>query len=952
MQTNLNPYWQLKWVAFPISLSWNEQRNKKDLQPPRNWQNLDLDTAKNVPLKNAVAIQTGPASGIVVLDIDDVSGWERFLEDVGQSQPDTVTARSQRGGRHLYFRWSEALADIKSTSDLLGGCADVRSHGGMIIAPPSSFQVPGEPDLRRYTWLDGFSPWERELEEMPEWLAKALRESAGGSKRIGHRPHMQVDVPDSASTPNVVKEFIADFFAILPGNVGGTKWLGDGTGYAVSTNTLDCFFKRAPHKGNKQYIFVSVAGEMSRRCHDGECRDKKWGTRKITQEIAQVLRELFPVKPFVNPELVELARKEAAEHVNYAVPGNDAITMVLKPDSKGFEGTLTKCYGQDRCILCGKGSLSATTSSTGLVISCDTAGCLFKVPANGGIAVPTDKYANLGKFFVVIQQFNVTNITINNNISDTDIGPNEFVKDNVQFFESDRLNNAFLLSLTGDGVLIADFIEEYYADADVVHVDDAERSKTWVAFTDGKWTPMSLTNIARLLLSASDFRGHYNRAWNHYADLNEPRKAKKISDTLTAIGEPYKLKGYMGLTENFFGKKSAEFQRLRDARRNLLGFENGVLDLDAFVAGSPMYFRDAQPADYVTMSTGYAFNATEARDEAVKGCIMEVLTQIQPDVENRDYLLKFLASMLSGEIKDAKLMFFEGSGANGKSMLTKAVLAVLGDYGAMAKTELFTQKAGTDARAPNSAIAKIARARGVFCEEIEVGAKINTKVIKELTGANKISNRAVYAREEVTIEPQWHFAICVNHAPSFADDTSDGATRRIDILPFTSSFVVSGITDSANHVYRADAKMADRFGREWRNAFLGVLLDYYKKFRTEGLERPAEVQERREDYIASNNPLWDYLQESIVADRESDIPLDEILILFRRWYISRHGEAALQVHYPEFVESNSQRRGGRLKAIRDIGGKLRQMGKNVGLIRGKNTCVLGHAWAQSDAITL
>ncbi|KAJ3334991.1 hypothetical protein HDU93_006875, partial [Gonapodya sp. JEL0774] len=48
--------------------------------------------------------------------------------------------------------------------------------------------------------------------------------------------YWEVDGPVSVSTPDKVKDFIAEFYAIMPGNVGGTKWLGDGTGYAASTN--------------------------------------------------------------------------------------------------------------------------------------------------------------------------------------------------------------------------------------------------------------------------------------------------------------------------------------------------------------------------------------------------------------------------------------------------------------------------------------------------------------------------------------------------------------------------------------------------------------------------------------------------------------------------------------------------------------------------------------------
>ncbi|KXS14110.1 hypothetical protein M427DRAFT_135989 [Gonapodya prolifera JEL478] len=218
IETQRANYWGLGWVAFPISVSWNVDRNKKDLCPPPNWQNLTLESAKQLPLRSSLgqglAIQTGQLSGIIVLDIDDVGKWNEFLVGKGQETPgpDTVTARSQRGGLHLYFRWIDALSDIKSTSALLGGCADVRSTGGMIIAPPTSFLVPGETERRRYSWLEGKSPWECELGDMPVWLAEALRSSGGCSHKKSTGTKVALDGPDTMATPDVIKEFIAEHF--------------------------------------------------------------------------------------------------------------------------------------------------------------------------------------------------------------------------------------------------------------------------------------------------------------------------------------------------------------------------------------------------------------------------------------------------------------------------------------------------------------------------------------------------------------------------------------------------------------------------------------------------------------------------------------------------------------------------------------------------------------------
>ncbi|KAJ3329809.1 hypothetical protein HDU93_000780, partial [Gonapodya sp. JEL0774] len=412
VKEQLAKYWELGWIAFPISLGWNPEREKKDLQAPKGWQNLDIEATKALPPRTAIAIQTGCASGIIVLDIDDVDGWQRFLDKKEKEAPNTVTARSQSGGLHYYFKWTEAIADLKSTSALLGGCADIRNRGGMIIAAPSSFHVPGESARRCYAWLEGKSPWDRELAEMPDWLVQALRETGGGTvsaKRGGQQAQVQLEGPDTAMTPESVKEFIAQNFAIMPVNIGNTRWLADGAGYSISTNEHNCFFKKVAHKSNRQYIYVSSGGEMSRRCHDGECRDQKWGLRKAPVDVLQAIHDVFPCKAVVvAEEIVNGAREEAVAFVNDVHPGNGGMAMVHKPGVHAFEGALDTYFGRNACPICGSGRLVATANKDGLAIQCDGRRCQYRSPAIGAMPVSTEKYPRLGNFFAVVnQQINV-----------------------------------------------------------------------------------------------------------------------------------------------------------------------------------------------------------------------------------------------------------------------------------------------------------------------------------------------------------------------------------------------------------------------------------------------------------------------------------------------------------------------------------------------------------------
>ncbi|KAJ3320139.1 hypothetical protein HDU93_003604, partial [Gonapodya sp. JEL0774] len=347
MVKELARYWELGWVAFPITLKWNDSREKKELIPPKDWSKLTLETAQGLPARNAIAIQTGASSGIVVVDVDDVEGWQQILVEAGESAPETVTARSQRGGYHYYFQYTENVADLKSTSALLDGCADVRNQGGMIIAPPSAFQVLGESTPRTYSWFEGKSPWDRDLAEMPGWLVNALRSSrGGGTKRLRPNTVWGHGGPDTIATPDAVKDFIMESYSILPAYIGGTKCIGEGLGYAIATSILDCCFKKAAHQNNRQYFFVNSGGEMTRRCHDGDCREKVWGYRQVTSEILQILEGMFHFSKRARTNCGEETPSEVKKFITRSC-GLEEETIgstKLAPNSTGYIVTTSVRY--------------------------------------------------------------------------------------------------------------------------------------------------------------------------------------------------------------------------------------------------------------------------------------------------------------------------------------------------------------------------------------------------------------------------------------------------------------------------------------------------------------------------------------------------------------------------------------------------------------------------------
>lgn len=174
-------YAELGWKVFPLhAVDENLQctcgvKNCTDAgKHPRNRRGLkeaSIDTAtltawfgEGSPRSN-IAIATGEASNITVVDVDTADGkagaatWAELIAEKGE--PDTLIAQTGSGGMHLVFKYNSA---VKTAANVLGAGIDIRNDGGYIVAAPSNHRCGGH-----YKWLN----WEEaELANLPSHMSQ------------------------------------------------------------------------------------------------------------------------------------------------------------------------------------------------------------------------------------------------------------------------------------------------------------------------------------------------------------------------------------------------------------------------------------------------------------------------------------------------------------------------------------------------------------------------------------------------------------------------------------------------------------------------------------------------------------------------------------------------------------------------------------------------------------
>ena len=124
------------------------------------------------PEGSNVGITCGPASGILVLDIDNIEAFNAAKENNKWELPETKTIRTGSGGIHYYFKYPKNGGKYGNRAFKQLGF-DIRGEGGVVVAPGSIHPKTG----RKYQV-------EIDVPEAPapEWLLKLAKEDSDVAK--------------------------------------------------------------------------------------------------------------------------------------------------------------------------------------------------------------------------------------------------------------------------------------------------------------------------------------------------------------------------------------------------------------------------------------------------------------------------------------------------------------------------------------------------------------------------------------------------------------------------------------------------------------------------------------------------------------------------------------------------------------------------------------------------
>lgn len=275
----------------------------------------------------------------------------------------------------------------------------------------------------------------------------------------------------------------------------------------------------------------------------------------------------------------------------------------------------------------------------------------------------------------------------------------------------------------------------------------------------------------------------------------------------------------------------------------LINCLNGTYDLRDFS------FREHSWKDFLTMQT--AFKHTVKRSVRCKRWEQFIKEVTQNDTEKADFLQRALGySMLGMSNEECMFILYGKTTRNGKSTLLNTIETMLGDYAKVASVGMICRgDRQKDAEAASPTLAALKGKRFVTMSESNAYGKLDEEQIKQLTGGEEISARALY-QSAITYKPQFTLWLSCNDLP-MVTDKSLFASDRIKVIDFNRHFSPA----------EQDTHLKDELTTQ--EAMSGIfmwLIRGYIHYKERGLEMGESLKKVVRQYEKDNDLVLQFLE--------------------------------------------------------------------------------------------
>ena len=359
----------------------------------------------------------------------------------------------------------------------------------------------------------------------------------------------------------------------------------------------------------------------------------------------------------------------------------------------------------------------------------------------------------------------------------------------------------------------------------------------------------------------ADYVNNENKVKNKYN-----QSIDKLILKLEDVGFKNKVKQQLA---TILYNKDSEFYSKLNTNPYLIGFNNGILDLNK------REFRKGKQSDYVTFNTKINFIEYDEQNENVQE-IFEFFRKIITNPKILEYLLLVLGKSLEG-IPDEKFYIWTGlAGANGKSTLINFIESTLGDYHYSPDVTLLTEKRRASGNASPD-LFMIKGRRYLTFQEPENTDRLRTGILKQYSGGDTITARELF-KSPIEFKNQGTMILCCNDLPEI--NSLDGGTwRRVRVIKFNSRFVEN---PKLKNEFKIDHNLKEKMER-WKPYFMSILYHYYLKYKDQGsIEEPEEILIATDKYKQNEDIYINFIKTKLVftGDKNDYVKTSDIYSLF------------------------------------------------------------------------
>jgi len=250
------------------------------------------------------------------------------------------------------------------------------------------------------------------------------------------------------------------------------------------------------------------------------------------------------------------------------------------------------------------------------------------------------------------------------------------------------------------------------------------------------------------------------------------------------------------------------------------------------------------------------------------------------DVQLIRFVQKCASLSLCGSVREERLFFAWGSGANGKTTFFEVLNSLYFSYHQEIDPAILIKSRHQDQRMLLENIANLKGVRFATSNEIPERSTYNDLAIKQLCSRDPLTAKRIYC-SVMSFQPSHTLWIRSNHKPSF-NVHDDGMLRRLALIPFAYK-----IPESERIERYEDTLLKEKSG------ILNWLIEGWKMYLKQGLSPyPEAVSAALSDYTRECDTLAQFIEECYVNVPHANTLMKDFTAKYNEWCKLNHYPAS------------------------------------------------------------